>query len=81
MATELAITPTERRFVLLWGIAIALIFIGLGVFAGTTVNQYREDATVRHNARIDPFAVEPGRTAAETTLPTGANPRKVTVGM
>ncbi len=76
-----AITPSERRFVLLWSIALIVIFVGLGLFVGITINQYRESAIVRHNARIDPLAVEPGRTAAETTLPPGANPRKVTVGL
>jgi hypothetical protein len=78
---DLTITPGGRRFVLLWGVAVALLFIGLGVFSVTTVNQLRLDAIARHNARIDPHAVEPGRTAADDTLPAGANPRKVTVGM
>jgi hypothetical protein len=78
---ELAITPGGRKFVVVWSIAVVLLFVAVGTFTVRTVSQLRRDAVARHNARIDPRAVEPGRTAAEDTLPPGANPRKVTVGM
>jgi len=70
-----------RKFVIFWSLAIVLLFVGLGIYTVSNVNQLRLDAVARHNARIDPHAVEPGRTAAEDTLPAGAHPRKVTVGM
>jgi len=81
MNNEQMITPSQRRFVFLWSVGLVLFFIGLGVFSGVTVSHYRSDAIQRHMARLDPSAVEPGRTVAETTLPAGATPRKVTVGV
>jgi hypothetical protein len=81
MKTELGMTQGERRFVIVWSLVLALVLMGLGTGSIIMVNQYREAATVRHTARIDAQAVEPGRTAAETALPAGANPRRVTVGM
>lgn len=75
------ITPAGRKFVILWSVGLALLFTGLGVFTVTIVYQLKVAAIARHAARIDPHAVEPGQTPAENTLPAGANPRKVTVGI
>jgi len=75
------LTPTGRKFVILWGVALVLLFTGLGVFAVTTVNHLRETSAASHIARLDPYATEPGLTLADRTLPAGANPRKVTVGI
>ncbi len=80
-APDLPLTAGGRRFLLLWSLAIILLFLGLGLYTVRTVNQLRLDAVARHKARFDPKGVEPGKTAAEDTLPAGANPRKVTVGM
>ena len=78
---NLTISPNGLKFVIIWSIVLVLLYIGLGIFAVTTINKYRRDAIARHNARIDPHAVEPGRTEVEYTLPADANPRKVTVGI
>jgi hypothetical protein len=75
------ITSAGKRFVIIWSAAILIIFVFLGIFSVSTVNKYRSDAAARHEARINPHAVEPGKTAAEDKLPDGANPRMVTVGM
>lgn len=81
MESEKPITSAGKRFVILWSAAVLTIFIFLGIFSVSTVNKYREEAAARHEARINPHAVEPGKTAAEDKLPEGANPRKVTVGI
>lgn len=70
-----------RIFLVLWTLALAAFFSVGGYYILSTINDFRDKATARHNARIDPKAVEPGRTAAEDTLPAGANPRKVQVGI
>ena len=82
MATDSStLTPGGRRFLWIAGFVLIAIFVGLGVNIVSTVRQLREEANLRHNARIDPKAVEPGKTAAEDTLPPGAQPRQVKVGM
>jgi|CXWL01.1.fsa_nt_gi hypothetical protein len=80
-AVDSSITSGERRFVLLWALALVLVYAALGVYTVTTVSGYRSAAIARHQARIDAKAVEPGRTAVEDTLPPDAHPRQVTVGM
>lgn len=80
MNIEPLIKPTERRFIILWSIILSLIFIWLAFFSGTIANQYRQEAAMRRNARIDSAATEPGRTPAEAQLPPSANPRQVKVG-
>lgn len=75
------LTPAGRRFLWFWGIGISLVFLALGGYTVSSVRQMRTEATIRQNARIDPHATEPGRTAADDTLPAGANPRKVKVGI
>lgn len=58
-----------------------ILFIGIGWYTVGIVRKYRIEATERHNARIDPRGVEPGRTPFEEGLHPDVQPRKVTVGM
>ncbi len=76
-----SVTRGGRTFLIVWSTALVLVFIGLGVPTVVMVNRYRVESNVRHNARIDRFAVEPGRTPPEDTLPAEAKPRQVTVGI
>ena len=80
-ALEPPFTRGERWFLLLWGIALTLVFTGLGMGAVTTVDQHRKVATERHTSRIDPNATERGLTAAGTAVPAAAGRRRVTVGI
>lgn len=78
---ESSFTVTEIKFIVLWSVALIIILAITGGFSVLTANQYREEAMVKRNARMDPKATEPGRVAAEIYLPYGATPHKVTVGM
>lgn len=78
---NLAIAKAGHRFVVLWTSLLIVIFIAISFFSVSTLSGLKQSAIDRHNARIDPQAIEPGRTPADTTLPAGANPRKVKVGM
>jgi hypothetical protein len=80
-ASEPPFTRRERWFLLLWGIALTLVFTGLGTGAVITVDQHRKAATERHTSRIDPNATERGLTAAGTAVPSTAGRRRVTVGI
>lgn len=73
-----AITPTERKFIIVWCILMSIIFISLSYFGTTLISSYRAQAITRHHDRINPLAIKPGDEAA---LPKGANPRKVKVGI
>jgi len=75
------ISTSGLRFVIIWSVALVVLFTVVGIVTVSRVNKYRVSAIARHNARIDPKAVEPGRTEVEYTLPAGANPRKVTAGI
>lgn len=78
---KLTISLGGHRFLFLWSIALLLLFVAMGVFAVTTVTRFKLSADLRQRARMDPHAVEAGRTSIETALPAGANPRKVSVGI
>ena len=80
-AKPTTITPAGRKFVTVWSVALSMFFVGLGVFVAMMINQLKTTATAREQARIDPNVIELGQTAADTTLPAGANPRKVKVGI
>jgi hypothetical protein len=79
--SNLAITNAGRRFVVLWAGFLIIVFIAASFFSVSTLSALKQSAIARHNARTDPHAVEPGRTAADDSLPAGAKPRKVKVGM
>jgi hypothetical protein len=70
-----------RLFLVSWCVFLILMFVFAGIFSVNTVDKYRSDAALRHEARINPHAVEPGKTAADDKLPEGANPKKVKVGI
>lgn len=80
-AEEEGLTPGGRRFLGAAAAFLILFFVAAGYYTVSNVRQMREDARLRHKARIDPNAVEPGRTAADDALPADAKPREVTVGM
>lgn len=76
-----AITKKGKLFLAAWSAILVVLFVFYGVFSVNTVSKYKTDAALRHESRINPHAVEPGKTAAEDKLPEGANPAKVTVGI
>lgn len=75
------IKKAGKLLLAIWSIVLVLLFIGIGIFSISTVDKYRVEAAARHEARINPHAVEPGKTAAEDKLPEDAKPRKVAVGV
>lgn len=81
MNANSSLTSHESNLLIAWSVLLTLVFIALGTFAGMTTNQYRLDSVARRNARIDPQLTEFGKPAAATSLPPGAKPRKVTVGV
>lgn len=76
-----SVTRGGRRFLILWSISLVLIFIGLSVPTRGMDNRCRVESNTWHNARIDRYAVEPGRTSPEDKLPAGSHPRQDTVGI
>ena len=73
--------PRGKLFVFLTAgvVALTALVIGVGLVQGVSASKAAADA--RHAARIDPNAVEPGRTAAEMRAPAGAQPSEVKVGL
>lgn len=70
-----------RSFLWISALVTTAIFVALGTYTVSTVRANRAEAAERHRARLDPKGVEAGKTAAESELPPGAQPRQVKVGI
>jgi hypothetical protein len=75
------ISPSGRKFLIIWAILLTLFFVVIGAFSLTKIDQLKTASAARHAARMNPTAIEVGRTAPELFLPAGSNPSKVKVGI
>jgi hypothetical protein len=75
------ITPEGRRFVVLWSGFLIALFVVAGIVLASGQHRHRLAAIEQQAAQVDPQAVEPGLTSADTALPEGAHPVEVTTGI
>jgi len=74
----------NRRVVVVWTTLLVVISLSAGYASIAAGIRDRARSIATHELRMDPDATEPGRTAAETSLPPGAGteePSEVRVGM
>ena len=61
-----AMLPSDRtRFVTTWVVALASVYLALGIFSLVTIEAERLASHRNHELRMDPKGVEPGRTPPE----------------
>ena len=75
------VTPAGRRFVALWAGLLISVFLVAGVVLASGQRRHKLAATEQQAAQLDPQAVEPGLTAADSAIPAGARPVEVTTGI
>src|SRR5262245_28483838 len=75
------ITPGGWRFVVLWSGFLVSLFVVTGIVLVSGQHRHKLAAVEQQSAQIDPQAVEPGLTSADSALPAGAQPVEVTTGI
>jgi hypothetical protein len=75
------VTARARGFVALWAALLVALFVVAGVVLASGQHRHKLAAVEQQAAQIDPQAVEPGLTAADSELPEGAHPVEVTTGI
>ena len=74
-------SPRARRWLAVWAFLLVTLFLATGVNLVHSLRANQQASAVRHAARLDPEADEPGLTAADHSLPTDARPVQVTAGI
>jgi hypothetical protein len=72
---------TRRPFLLSWTAGIFTAYALAGGLLYALIHNNKRSADLRHEARMNPDAPDPGVTAADTDLPDGASPLPVTAGI
>ena len=78
MSSELS--PQRRRFIKVWVAAIAVVFMLLAWLSLTIITQEKQASAKSHLLRMDPSAVEPGKTPPDP-LPASTDFTPVHVGI
>lgn len=74
------LSPQRKAFIKGWIVAITLIYLAIGVLAVSIVETEKQTASRNHVLRMDPNAVEPGKTPPDP-LPASADFTNVHVGI
>ena len=84
MASDPAPTKTPHRwsqyFLGAWAVLLISFFLTVGLYLIEIMRANQQAASLRHAARVDPNADEPGVTAADRELPAAAKPTEVLAG-
>src|SRR5882724_2492950 len=75
------VTPWGRRFVVLWSAFLVALYVVAGIVLVSGQHRHKLAAIEQQFAQIDPQAVEPGLTSADSALPDGSQPVAVTAGV
>ena len=75
------LTRGGYHFVVLWAVGVVLLY-GIGGYLGArTLLSYKAETEKIRQARIEPQTTEPGARAPDITIPPGAKPVEVLVGI
>jgi hypothetical protein len=69
------VSARGKMFVAAWAVAVAILEIFTGYVSIASLSRNKNASNIRHQARVDPDASEPGKTEAERTPPPGLEDR------
>ena len=81
MTPDAPLSSRARRLLIAWAVLVVVLFLVVGITLYRSLRANRQAAADRHAARLDPDADEPGITSADRSLPSDAQPIRVTSGM
>ncbi|MDX1963165.1 MAG: hypothetical protein SFX18_08425 [Pirellulales bacterium] len=81
LSNTVPLTPSQRRYLWLWGAGIALLFALTGWLAMGVQGRNRQQTAINHRMRMDPRQNEEGLTPIQWELPANARPLVVTTGI